>query len=451
MNLPSSHDAEKAILGAVMLDNRVLRDVIAGLGIDDFYHVAHRRIYAAMIDAGAGGGVIDAVTVGTRLSEAARREIGGVVYLSTLADNIGAVSGVSSYIAKVKELSTRRAAIVAAHRIIEACEKDDVDQSAVVEQIGKIRAVESIGTGKSQTVKLASGVGDALTGLKKFSDGNNSGKVPMGITKIDRAMRGGMIHGALYLLGAPSGAGKTTLLQSVAINCARACGPVLFVSPEMATWELSEREIIRISGFSMDSRGPWVENFEKRIEAETAHIEAACQIEKEGLDVHCIDDIDIDMSDICAKARTIKGIKLVIIDYAQEVADMSAKVARYLAVGDVGKDSIRLGKELSCPVLIASQVNVLKHGTQLEYSFRESQKLHHKAHTSMIMEVKRCETPNRNGYFDVESANIFAMKNRSGPMFNVQLNYEPAIFRIGEFKQPDTSPWTPGEGSNNGY
>lgn len=443
MNYPHSPDAEKAVLGAIFLDNGVLKEVVANLKLDDFYQVAHRRIYAAMIDAGIDGGVVDAVTVAARLSESARKEIGGVIYLSTLADNIGVISGVSDYIQKVKEFAVRRSAIVSAHRIIEACEKDSCDPSAVMGYVDDIKEIENLGCSRSNTVKLSSGIGEALNGLKRYSNGDTSGLVPIGIKKIDRAMRGGMIHGALYLIGAPSGAGKTTLLQSVAINCARTCGPVLFVSPEMATWELSEREIISRSGYSMDSRGPWVRP-DEQMKAEAAHIRAACEIEADGLDVHCIDNIDIGMSEICSKAMTVKNIKLVIIDYAQEVADMNSKVARYLAVGDVGKDAIRLGKDLSCPVLIASQVNVLQHGMKKEYSFRESAKLYHKAHCAMIMEVKRKEEPNKNGYFDVESANIFAMKNRSGPMFNVQLSYDPAVFRIGDYKQPEPEIWTPG-------
>lgn len=450
MNLPYDIEAEKAVLGAIMLDNRVLVEVASILKADDFYHHRNRLVYAVMLTAALENDPIDAVTVGSRLTEGQRKEIGGVIYLSTLPDNIGAVSSVSAYVKKVKYCSIRRAAIVAACRAAEMCEREDFDVSQVLGEIEKIREIEQIGGGTHQTVKLAAGIREALTGLKRFSAGDNLDKVPLGIRKIDRAMRGGMIHGALYLLGAPSGAGKTTLLQNIAVNCARTRGTVLFVSPEMATWELSEREIIRRSGFTLDSRGPWV-RYEEQIEAEVAHVRAACEIEEEALDVHCIDDIDIGMAEICAKARTIPRLKLVIVDYAQEVADMSASVARYLAVGDVGKDAIRLGKELGCPVLIASQVNIAKSGSKLEYSFRESSKLHHKAHCSMIMEVKRSEIPNSNGYFEVESARIFSMKNRSGPMFSVDINYDPATFRIGEFKQPEPRTWAPDERQSDDY
>ena len=100
-------------------------------------------------------------------------------------------------------------------------------------------------------------------------------------------------------------------------------------------------------------------------------------------------------------------------------------------MGEVGKDAIVLGKTLGVPVLVASQVNVNKDGGDLEYAFRETKDLEHRAHCSMIMEVKRSKMPNKYGYYDIESARVFARKNRSGAVFSVDLDYNPALFTIG--------------------
>lgn len=446
MSLPRDIEAEKAVLGAILLDNGQLKEVVNQIGINDLYSPASQIIFAAMLAADADGDPVDPVTVGSRLAEGDLSAIGGALTLSNLLDVAVAPSSASLHAARIKKCSIKRDGMIAAEKIGKLVSSDNVDSEKVAKLIDKIRAAESLDQKNSRTAKLSSGVGIALEGFKRFEAGQDSDRTPVGVYKIDRALRGGMMAGALYLIGAPPGGGKTTLLQAVAVNCAKSRGPVLFVSPEMATHELSEREIIRRSGVPLDRRGPWVSWDEQR-ENEALHTRAAMEIEAEGLEVHCIDEPAIKMSDVAAMARRIKGIRLIIVDYAQETADPDPRIARYIAVGAVGRDSIRLAKELHCPVFVASQVNKSPKG---EYTFRESGDLHQRAHASMIMESKWSEIPNRNGYFDIESTKIFSLKNRSGPGFSVPINYEPSTYRIGEFKA-ESSVWTPKEVATNGY
>jgi len=277
---------------------------------------------------------------------------------------------------------------------------------------------------------IADSVDAAINSLARYCNNDTSDRVPTGLNKLDQALRGGMMQGALYLLGAPSGHGKTTLLQCIAVNCARARGPVLFVSPEMSGAELAEREVVRVSGISVNEIAPWKHPNDKI--PKLAQIEeVAKNIKKERIPIHIVDDTDITMVEIGKLAERIENIKLVIVDYAQEIANRSTTSARYLAVGEVGKDAIVLGKTLGVPVLVASQVNVNKDGGDLEYAFRETKDLEHRAHCSMIMEVKRSKMPNKYGYYDIESARVFARKNRSGAVFSVDLDYNPALFTIG--------------------
>lgn len=270
---------------------------------------------------------------------------------------------------------------------------------------------------------------EAVNSLALYCKNEVSNRIPTGINKLDQSLRGGMMGGALYLLGAPSGHGKTTLLQCIAFHCARHKGPVLFISPEMSNTELAEREIIRTAGISINEIAPWKhpnERLPRMVQLE----KASSLIEKEQLPVHVVDDTDITMTEIRVIASKIQGLKLIIVDYAQEIADRATNSARYLAVGEVGKEAIVLGKALNVPVLVASQVNVFNEGSGKDYAFRETKDLEHRAHCSMIMEIKRSKTPNKYGYFDIESTRIFARKNRSGPVFSVDLEYNPAIFTI---------------------
>lgn len=300
---------------------------------------------------------------------------------------------------------------------------------------GTLADVEEIirqASGERKTTLLADSALGAMKSLARYSANDTSDRIPFGITKMDYAMRGGMMIGALYLLGAPSGHGKTTLLQGCGIHCARTRGPVLFVSPEMSGEELAEREAVRLSGVSINDIAPW-KHANDRL-PNLVKMESAIEIiKKERLPIHVVEDTDITMADINKIAANIKDLKLVIVDYAQEIADRT-ETARYLAVGEVGKAAIVIGKKYKVPVMVASQVNVFQEGTKKNYTFRETKDLEHRAHCSMMMEVIRAEEPNEYGYCDIVSARIFARKNRSGPVFSVDVDYNPATFTIGNKK-----------------
>lgn len=280
-------------------------------------------------------------------------------------------------------------------------------------------------------IRLSERIPQALESLKKYSAGDYRDRVPIGITRVDRALRGGMMPGAVYLIGAPPGHGKTSLLSQIGVLTARNRGPVLIVSPEMQAEELVEREIIHASGAPLHGRGPWLPP-EARAFTERVHEESAVSMTMEDLPVFFYDEMAVTMADISKHAASIDGLRLVIVDYAQEVADRSS-TARYLAVGEVGAEAISLGRKYHCPVLIASQVNVTKgeHGER-DYSFRETKDLEQRAHCSMIFEIKRSDAVNEHGYHSVESAKIFARKNRSGPLFDIPVRYDPELFGISD-------------------
>lgn len=286
-----------------------------------------------------------------------------------------------------------------------------------------------------QTRRIAEGVGEAIAELIKFSHGDYSGRIPTGIESIDRALMGGFMPGAMYLLGALSGGGKTTLLQQFGIIGAK-YGDVLFISPEMTVPELTQREIIKRSGFDVFSVAPWIAP-DQRVTAEKAHKEASEQLMIENPSVHILENIEASIFDIEAEAARFKNLKMIILDYAQELADNNPKLARYLAVGDLGKDAIKLGRKFKCPVILASQLNATKEGkNDVVYTFRESSKLEHKANTVMIMEVKWGKTANPQGFYEIEEAKIFSTKNRGGYKFEVLIDYKPNLYQIQEKKKP---------------
>jgi replicative DNA helicase len=278
---------------------------------------------------------------------------------------------------------------------------------------------------------LADGAAKAVAELAQYEAGEFSDRVQTGLRRLDRRLRGGLHGGQLTLLGAPSGGGKTSLAQQVAAEAACA-GPVLFVSPEMGCAELAEREIIRRSGRPLWDRNPWKSAGDgARDYARMAHESAADGMIEQALPFYVLDR-DCTMAEVEAAAHSIPGIRLVVVDYAQQVATMDDRTPRYLAVGEIGTRSVILAQALNVPVLVASQVNVAKDGNTKAFSFRETAILEHKAHVVLILDVRWTDGEVRT----VESAEIVCTKQRSGQAFRLPVHYEPELYRITDV-QPE--------------
>jgi energy-coupling factor transporter ATP-binding protein EcfA2 len=277
---------------------------------------------------------------------------------------------------------------------------------------------------------LWEGIKPAISELDKFTMGDFSGRITTGIPKLDRRLRGGMRPGELVLIGAPTGSGKTTLVQQMAVAAARGNGgTVLLVSPEMSLESLAEREIIRESGRPLWDRNPWLGAGPMREACIAEHARAAGRIQQERLSVAILDRASVSMDDIVEAAEETDDLRLVVIDYAQEVANADPNLPRYLQVGEVGGRSIDLASRLKVPVVVASQVNTIKEGRSRTYTFRETAVLEHKASVILILDVDWLE---QGGERVVEAAHLVCTKNRSGQTFRLPVHYEPALYRISD-------------------
>lgn len=278
---------------------------------------------------------------------------------------------------------------------------------------------------------LYEGVQEASRRLDAFDAGDFSAMVQTGIQSLDRRLEGGMRAGEVTLIGAPAKGGKTTLVQQI-VSHASLAGPVLLVSPEMGLPALAEREIVRRSGSTKWSRRPWGSVPEVLKEhSRSAHVLAAARMVNERAPIYVLDKTELTMADVEAAAAAIPGLRLVAIDYAQEVAaEVDDRTPRYIQVGEVAKRSVVLAARLQVPVIVASQVNVAKEGKGPKtYTFRETAILEHKANTVLILEVEWSEealSP------VVVSAHVVCTRSRSTAAFRLPVRYDPALYRIGD-------------------
>ena len=239
----------------------------------------------------------------------------------------------------------------------------------------------------------------------------------------------------MILVGAPTGAGKTTLAVQLATTAAQAGGAVLLVSPEMSLESLVEREIIRRSGERLWNRNPWLWEGPVRDRCVAEHAKAAVEIATERLPILVLEELDVTMAGIESAAKVAAKehgrLALVVIDYAQYVASTQDKYTpRYLQVGEVAERSVAMALRLNVPVVVASQVNLVKEGGgKRTYTFRESQILEHKASVVLVIDAQWAE---QNGERTIERTDLVCLKNRSGQTFRLEVEYDPALYQISE-------------------
>lgn len=291
----------------------------------------------------------------------------------------------------------------------------------------------------SDVVPIYEAAAEAMKVWDRYTSGDTSGVVPTGIETLDRAIRGGLEPGEVYLLGAPTGGGKTTLMQEFAERIARR-GPVLFVTPEMTVASMALRALLKEAETPMDFGASWRDEW-MRTAANVALTKAYGRIKDARLPVLIYDEPDVSMEKIEDHARRIPGLQAVVIDYAQQVAGQDARTPRYLQVGDVATRATVIAKTLGVPVLLASQVNRVVEGTgkaqrKAVYSFRETAMLEHKASVVLIFD-RELNTESGDPVEPSENEELSAVlsctKNRHGRIFDpVLMRWDAARFRMWE-------------------
>jgi len=273
---------------------------------------------------------------------------------------------------------------------------------------------------------------EAVAELDRFHVGDLTAYVSTGIVSLDQKLGGGLRRRQVVLVGAPTGGGKTTFLMQLAVTAAHV-GSVLVVTPEMAAAELALREVVRSSRVMKWVRRPWAPRPDlERNQAAEAHTRAASRLLESDLPIAFLDRPAVTMADIEEAAESVRRargpLSLVLVDYAQEIADTDPRTPRYLTVGAVASRSIALAAEQQAAVVVASQVNVIREGSEETFSMRESAILKHKAHFVLELVVQWEKRPD--GSRAATGATIRCSKARNGPAFELPLAYRPELYLL---------------------
>ena len=352
---PQSLEAEKSVLGCLLLDPMLCDDVLMIVKPDDFYSEANSRLFAQMTTMHNEGMKIDVTLLIERLKSSGELDlIGGMAYLGEVAQSVAVPAHAEHYAKIVRDKSTLRGLIHAGTEILRDAfdsTRDPVELVGQAEQ--KIFGIHDMRSGGVVT-EIYDVLMETFELIDRRVEHGGATGIPTGLHDLDN-LTGGLHNSEFVILAARPSMGKTALAMNIAENVViDAKVPTLFVSLEMARHELAQRLLAsqgRIDGTKFRSGMMSREDREKLVEASAKLSKAPLFID---------DSPSRSMSEIAAEARRLQrkhGLGLIVIDYLQLIQPENPRDPRQEQVAKIARRLKGLARELSVPVLCLAQLN----------------------------------------------------------------------------------------------
>jgi len=371
--LPHNIEAEAALLGAMMLDNRIAEDVQVRLRPDHFFEPLHGRIYEAILKLVDRNMLATPVTLRPMFEgDAGMRELGGPAYLAQLTGSGAALIGARDFANQIYDLALLRALVGVGRGMVEGAldTSEEVDPKSQIEQaeVALYRVAEQ--GGEEGGVKSFAQATKVV--IETASAALNSGGHVAGITSgFERlnAKIGGLHPSDLIILAGRPGMGKTSLATNIAFNAAvryirdqqdgiepSVGAPVAFFSLEMSADQLAGRILSEQAEISSEQI-----RMGKMSHAEFTTFARAAQ-NLESLPLYIDDTPGLTIAALRTRARRLKrqrGIGVIVVDYLQllQGSGKSSDANRVQEISEISRGLKTLAKELSVPVIALSQLS----------------------------------------------------------------------------------------------
>src|SRR5712691_4587585 len=354
--LPNNLDAERSVLGAILLDNHALNPAIEHLRPEDFFLDQHRRVFTQMIALGEGQQAIDLVTLTEELNRKGDLEAsGGAPYLASLADGMPKVSNIEHYARIVKEKAILRNLIHTTHNIQQRAFEGEEGADAILDNAESSIFALAEDRVKAGLVPIKDVVRDNFERLERiFREGKSITGIATGYVELDK-LTSGLQPSELLILAARPSQGKTALALNFAENIGIRSGlPVAIFSLEMSKESLLQRlvaSVAQIDAHKFRTGHLGREDWRRMTEALGQIASAPLWID---------DASSLTVVEIGAKARRLKrekgGLSLLIVDYLQLISARGRFSNRNEEVSSITRGLKGLAKELQIPVLVLSQL-----------------------------------------------------------------------------------------------
>ncbi len=423
---PQSIDAEKALLGAIMLKPECMYDISDVLTQDSFYVDKHRLIYKAMRQLFGKSDPIDVLSVSARLKANKDIErVGGASYLTELVNTVPATANATHYADLVQKAATLRALIDAAEYIAELGFDESNDIEEVLDSAEKKMYEITNAPGLHKFISMQESLGEAwerIDHLHKTKDEMRG--IPSGYKDLDNLLAGFQKSDLIILAARPS-MGKTSLALDIARQTAIEHGTAVGIfSLEMSSQQLVDRMLaaearvdawkLRTGNLSTDSE------FEKIREA----------IDKLSTAPIYIDDKPanniLGMRSVARRLKREHGLGLIVIDYLQMMAPTGKHSSDSLVqqVTEISRSLKSLARELDVPVLALSQLSRAveqRRGKPRLSDLRDSGSIEQDA--DVVMFIHREDKMNEDAD-KTNIAEIMVEKHRNGPVGKVDLYFD---------------------------
>ncbi len=427
---PQNTDAEKSVLGSMLLDKNAVVKVAEFLIPDHFYDPRHRNIYENMVDLFEEGMPIDLVTLTDKLRrKKLLRKVGGRTYLTELAESVPSSAHAEEYGQIVKGLSMRRKLIEASGRIGKIAYREDMDIDEILDQSEQ----DLFGISQDNLRDRFKHVKELLKDAYERAEAIDQKKdkltgVPTGFKSLDNCL-GGLQPSDMVVLAARPSVGKTALALDVARHAAVVeKKKVALFSLEMSDTQLMDRLL------GMQARVPFWDLRMGKLKEDAFERLADAMGQLAEANIFIDDTPGQSILEVRTKARRLQiehGVDMVIVDYLQLMHSRHLE-NRVQEVSEISMGMKSLARELNVPVLVLSQLsraveNRADRIPQLS-DLRESGSIEQDADVVVFIhrEEQYNEDTDRKGVAD-----LLVSKHRNGPTGR----YEVAFVKdLGSFR-----------------
>jgi replicative DNA helicase len=429
---PQNLEAERSVLGSMLLEKEAIGKVIDILTKEDFYNDGHKEIFSATINLFENNKAVDLVTIAEQLRrEGSLEEIGGAVYLTSLLNSVPTAANVEYYAEIIKEKAVLRNLINAATQIVTSGYEDKEETGILLDRAQQLIFDISQKRARRDFIPLKDAVKDGMETierLQKFGKGHITG-IPTGFKELDLRTSGLQSSDLIVIASRPS-MGKT----SICLNIAQYVGieekiPLAIFSLETSREQLAQRMLCaeaRIdahklrTGFLPESAWPKLGIASGRLADAPIFID---------------DTPGISSLEIRAKSRRLKAehnIGLIIIDYLQLMRGGGKAENRQQEISEISRALKSLARELEVPLIAVSQLSrevEKRPGNRPQLSdLRESGAIEQDADLCIFIfrEELYKRTKENKGV-----AEIIIGKQRNGPVGTVKLAWIEEYTRFG--------------------
>jgi len=425
--LPANPDAERFVLGSILLNDSAYLQVAGTLEPDDFSLEKHRRIFLRMKDLYERGEHIDRVTLADELMKQGQLEsVDGLSYLISLDEGLPELANLEGYIRIVKDKSVLRKLIFSAQSVINRCllgeEEPDAILASTEESLLKLGESRS----RDQLTSPASIIEKFPGGISAFLDPSQRVRgLSTGFAKFDE-MTGGLNGGELFILAARPSMGKTALALNIAQHVAthpKMRKPVAVFSLEMSSSSLLTRLLCAAARVDQHKYRAGFLNQEERRKLQVALADLT------EAPLFLDDTAGVNLMDVHSKLRRMKsehGLSLVVIDYLQLMSSRGRIENRNQEVSAISRGLKLMSKDLNVPFVVLSQLSRASetrpgdHKPQLS-DLRDSGSIEQDA--DLVAFIYREEVYKRDREDIKGLADLIIAKQRNGPIGTVPLRF----------------------------